>query len=177
MPRIQPLDANTVTGHTQELLQAVKAKLGATPNMMRTLAVAPSALEAYLGFSGALAKGTLGPKTREAIALAVGQANRCQYCISAHTLLAGKAGLADAEITAARTGESADPKLAATLRLSLEINNKHGHIPDADFAAARNAGLSDAEIIEVIGVVSLNIFTNYFNHVADPAIDFPVVKL
>lgn len=177
MSRIQPIDPNTVSGRAQELLQAVQSKLGVIPNMVRTMAHAPAVVEAYVGFSSALAKGSLSLKTREAIALAVGQANKCQYCVSAHTLLAGKAGVNETEITAARTGESADPKLAATLRLALAINNKHGHIPDTDLSAARSAGLSDADIMEVIGVVSLNIFTNYVNDVAGTAIDFPVVKL
>ncbi len=177
MSRIQPIDPNAATGRAQDLLQAVQSKMGVIPNMVRTMAHAPSVVEGYVAFSAALGKASLNLKTREAIALAVGQANKCQYCISAHTLLAGKAGLGEKEITAARTGESTDPKLAATLRLALAINNKHGHLADADLASARNAGLGDAEILEVIGVVSLNIFTNYVNDVAKTEIDFPVVNL
>jgi alkylhydroperoxidase family enzyme len=50
-------------------------------------------------------------------------------------------------------------------------------VSDADLSTARQAGVTDAEIAEVVGVVSLNLFTNYFNHVADPQIDFPVVQL
>src|SRR5262245_31289028 len=112
MTRIQPLDPATVTGRSQELLGAVKAKLGVVPNMMRTMAHSPAVLDAYLSFSGALNKGTLSAKTREAIALAVGQANTCQYCVSAHTLLGGKAGLSDRDVAAARSGEAADPQTA-----------------------------------------------------------------
>lgn len=177
MTRIQPLNPETVTGPAKQLLEAVKGKLGVVPNMMRTMAHAPAVLEAYLNFSAALAKGSLDLKTREAIALAVGQANKCQYCVSAHTILGKKAGLNDAEVTAARTGESTNPKLAAILRLAMAINNKQANISDADLSAARQAGVTDAEIAEVVGVVSLNVFTNYFNHVADPQIDFPVVQL
>ncbi|MBL8877779.1 MAG: carboxymuconolactone decarboxylase family protein [Phycisphaerales bacterium] len=177
MTRIQPLDPSAATGHTKELLDAVKAKLGVVPNMMRTMAHAPAVLESYLGFSGALGKGVLSLKTREAIALAIGQANRCQYCVSAHTLLGTKAGLNEAAVAAARSGESDDAKTAATLRLALAINNRQGHIHDSELSAARAAGLSDAEIMETVAVVSLNVFTNYVNHVADPQIDFPVVSL
>lgn len=177
MNRIPSVDPNTASGKARELLDAVKVKMGMVPNMMRAMANAPAVLEAYLGFSGAMAKGTLSPKIREAIALAVGQANRCQYCVSAHTLLGGKAGLDESGVLAARTGESRDPKIAAALRLAMAINNNQGHIADSEVSAARSGGLTDAEIAEVVGVVSLNIFTNYFNHVADPQIDFPVVKL
>ena len=174
MNRIASIDPSTATGKAKELLDAVKTKLGIVPNMMRAMAGAPAVLESYLGFSGALSKASLPIKTREAIALAIGQANRCQYCVSAHTLLGGKAGLGESDLAAARTGESSDPKTAGALRLALAINNKQGHISDAELAAARSAGLSDGDIAEVVAVVSLNI---YFNHVADPKIDFPLVSL
>jgi len=32
---------------------------------------------------------------------------------------------------------------------------------------------SNGEINEIVGNVALNIFTNYFNHVAETEIDFP----
>ncbi len=177
MNRIQPLDPAAATGRPRELLDAVQAKMGLVPTMMRIMASAPAVLEGYLGFSGALGKATLSAKTREAIALAIAQVNHCQYCVSAHTLLGRKAGLGESDATAARTGESSDPHTAAALRLALAINNKRGNVSDADLAAARSAGLTDGQIVEVVGVVSLNIFTNYFNHVADTEVDFPVVKL
>ena len=37
----------------------------------------------------------------------------------------------------------------------------------------RDHGFTDGDITEVVANVALNIFTNYFNHVADPDIDFP----
>jgi len=43
-------------------------------------------------------------------------------------------------------------------------------------AAVKEAGFSDQEIIEIVAAVGLNIFTNYFNDVAQTAIDFPEVK-
>ncbi|HRK32708.1 MAG TPA: carboxymuconolactone decarboxylase family protein [Tepidisphaeraceae bacterium] len=177
MTRIQPLNLDSVQGPAKQMLDAVKAKLGVVPNMMRTMAHAPSVLESYLNFSGALAKSSLDGKTREAMALAVGQANKCQYCVSAHTLLGKKAGLDEAAVAAARAGEASDPKLAALLRLAMAINNKQGNVTDADVTAARSAGVTDQEVLETVAVVSLNMFTNFFNHVADPQIDFPVVEL
>lgn len=177
MNRIQPIDPRNASGKARELLDAVQAKLGATPNMMRALANGPAALDAYLSFSSALNRSSLPPKTREAIALAVGQANGCQYCVSAHTLLGAKAGLSSDEVVAARSGEASDPKLAATLRFALAVNQRQGRVQDSDLAAARAAGLTDGEIAETVAAVALNVFTNYFNHVADPQIDFPVVRL
>lgn len=177
MSRMQPVVVERASGPARDLLDRVKARLGVTPNMMRTMANSPAVLAGYLEFSGALDKGALNARVREAIALAVGQANRCQYCVSAHTVLGGKAGLSAADLAAARAGDSSDTKTAAALKFALAVNTQRGRVGDADLTAARSAGLSEAEIAEIVAVVALNVFTNYFNHVADPEIDFPVVAI
>src|ERR1700733_14435509 len=101
---------------SQPLLEAVKKQLGVVPNLFRLVANSPAALEGYLSLNGALAKGKLGIATRERIALAVAQANGCDYCLAAHSYLGKNAAkLSDAEIAAARGNTSEDAKAAAAL--------------------------------------------------------------
>ncbi|WP_425543024.1 carboxymuconolactone decarboxylase family protein [Alteraurantiacibacter aestuarii] len=144
--------------------------------MFRLSSISPQALEGYLAMSGALNKGALPAATRERIALAIGQVNGCNYCLSAHTYL-GKnlAMLDDAEIAANRAGGSNDPKADAAVRFAARVAVDRGHITDADFAAVRLAGYSDGQIIEIVQHVALNTWTNYFNEVFQTEIDFPVV--
>ncbi len=163
----------TEDARAKELLGAVKAKLGVVPNMMRAMARAPSALDAYLQMSGALAKGALPAKTRELIALTVGQASNCNYCLAAHTLIGGKSGLAPEQILAARKGHAADASTNALLHFASAVVEKRGRVSESDLGAVRAAGFGDDAIAEVVANVALNLFTNYFNHVADPAVDFP----
>jgi alkylhydroperoxidase family enzyme len=59
--------------------------------------------------------------------------------------------------------------------VSLTAALSRGRISDAELAAARTAGLTDGEIVEVVGHVVANIFTNYPNNLAVTDIDFPVV--
>src|SRR6185312_10617136 len=106
--RINPVDPAVAEGRTQELFAAVKAKTGGVPNMMKTMAHSPALLEGYLAFSGALSKGALPEIERQQIALAVSQANGCEYCLSAHTLLGRHAGLSPEQVLAARRGEADD---------------------------------------------------------------------
>ena len=47
----------------------------------------------------------------------------------------------------------------------------------AKLASFKSRGLTDADILEVLVNVVLNIFTNYTNHIAATEIDFPVVVL
>lgn len=176
MPRLNLIAPETAEASTKQMFDAVQKKLGVVPNMTRGLANSPAALNAYLQLSGALAASHLSPKTREALALTVGEINACGYCLSAHTLIGGKLGLAATDIERARRAESSDPKTAAILTLAKEIVLSRGEVKDADLRAARAAGVTDGEIAEIVAVVALNIFTNYFNAVAGTPIDFPEVK-
>ena len=175
--RINPVDPAVAEGKAQELFVAVKAKMGSVPNMMKTMAHSPALLEGYLAFSGALGKGLLRPAVREQLALVVSQANGCEYCLSAHSLLGKHAGLAPEQIVSARKGEAQDPKAQAALSLARNLIDRRGDVSDEQLAAARETGLSDGEIAEVVGHVALSTLTNYFNQLAHVDVDFPKVPV
>jgi len=56
------------------------------------------------------------------------------------------------------------------------VARERGRVADADLAAVRAAGYDDAQIVEIVQHVALNVFTNYLNEVARTEIDFPVVS-
>jgi uncharacterized peroxidase-related enzyme len=174
--RLQQIDPATATGKVQQLFASVQRKLGFVPNLMRVLGNSPAALEGYLSFSGALAGGLLSAQLREQIALTVAEINGCGYCLSAHTMLGGMAGLSPDGVLAARRVTAADAKSDAALKLARAVALQRGHLSDADLQAARGAKLNDAEIVEVVQHVALNVLTNYTNSVARTVIDFPEVK-
>lgn len=176
MTILATIDPSAAEPKAKALLDGVHKKLGVVPNLMRVLASNPAVLGAYLGFGGALAGGVLGAKLHEQIALAVAEANGCDYCLAAHSLLGKGAGLSATDIRSARTGEAADPRAAAALVLARKLVDRRGAVSANDIGAARNASLSDADIIEVVASVALNVFTNYINKAADTDIDFPPVE-
>ncbi len=155
----------------------MKSKLGLVPNMTRAMANAPAALDGYLSLSGALGKGSLSAKDRERIALAVGQANGCDYCLSAHDYLGRNvAKLSSAELNAARDGRSEDARTEAALQFALRVAQSRGRVSDAELATLRLAGFDEASVIEIVANVAVNVLTNYINNVAQTDIDFPVVQ-
>jgi len=178
MNRISMPTTEQTPAATLPLLDAVKKQLGVVPNLMKLVGNSPAALEGYLSLNNALGKGSLESKTRERIALAIAEFNGCSYCLSAHTYL-GKnvAKLDDAEIAANRNGHSSDPKAAAAVKFAVHVALERGHVSDADLAAVKAAGYSNAEIVEIVLHVALNTLTNYINEVAQTAIDFPKVDL
>ncbi len=177
MSRLTVIDPDQADGKAKELLGRVQRSLGVTPNMMRAMAASPAVLDAYLTFSGALAKGSLGPAVREQIALLAAAENACDYCAAAHTVLGARAGLGDDDLRAGLTGQASDPKVQAALEFARAVVREKGFVSDAELQAVRAAGYDDGQIGEIVANVALNVFTNYFNSVGETELDFPAVEL
>jgi uncharacterized peroxidase-related enzyme len=119
----------------------------------------------------------LDVKTRERIALSVAQVNGCDYCLSAHSYLGlNLAKITPEEVALNRRGQSGEAKANAAVAFAAKIVRERGHVAAADLAAVRDAGYTDAEIVEIVAVTAENVFTNLLNVVAETDIDFPVVK-
>ena len=95
--------------------------------------------------------------------------------MAAHSAIGSSVGLSDDDIRDARTGAAPNRQTEAALQFARRIVEKQGLLSDADLADVRGAGYSDEEIAELIGHVALTQFTNYFNHIAETEVDFPVV--
>jgi uncharacterized peroxidase-related enzyme len=177
MTRIEPVTKEQASPQAQQLLDGVQKSIGLTPNLMTTLAHSGPALAAYLGFGQALSTASISAKEREQIALAVAGINSCEYCASAHTAVGSMLGVNKDELANNLAGDSEDDRTAAILQFATSIVETRGWVADADLEDARTAGLSEAEIVEIVATVSINIFTNYFNHIAATKVDFPIVEV
>lgn len=177
MSRIPQLDPTTTVGPAKDIFTAIQGKIGTVPNLYRATGNSPVVLNALLNLGDNLGKGLLNGKEREAIALAVAGVNGCNYCASAHTAIVGGMGVSKEEAGKQLLGQASDPRTQALIALAVKIVNTKGFVADADLLAAREAGLVDGEIVEVVANVAANIFTNYLNHVIDTDIDFPKVTV
>lgn len=173
MARIKALNPEETTGKTKELFDSIKGKMGMVPNMMRTLGNSPAALNAYMGFNAGLSYASIGTKLGELIALTVANENGCNYCNAAHSFIGGKIGLDALAIDNARHGFSTDAKIDAALNFAKEVLENRGAVSDDSLKRVKDAGYTDGEVIEIVAQVSLSIFTNYINILADTDIDFP----
>jgi uncharacterized peroxidase-related enzyme len=175
MPRLKAIEPDQATGHAKQLLDAVNEKFGMVPNLARTLANSPAALEGYLAFGAALEGGVLPAKLREQISLTVSEANGCGYCVAAHCAVGKSVGLSDSELNDARQSSSPDSAVDAALHFARQLVENRGWVDDEEVNRVRRAGFGDAEIAEIVAVVAWKTFANYFNHVAGTEVDFPAV--
>jgi len=173
MPRILPVTDDTALPAAKPLLAAVKQQLGMVPNLFSTIAQSPESLAALLGATGGLANASLSAREIELVNLYTSELNGCGYCISAHVALGKRAGLTADELDRSRLGDATSPRERAILGLVRRVVRTGGASAGTELAQAREAGVSDRDLIEVLMHVALKTFTNAVAVIAQTDIDFP----
>jgi uncharacterized peroxidase-related enzyme len=176
MSRLNVPSPGDVPDGAKDILDNVGAQFGFVPNMFATLASNPTVLDVVMALQGTLSR-VLDAKTRHTIALAVSQANGCDYCLAMHTYVSSElGGMSSDDIDLARAGSSIDPKRAAVARFAQQVVESRGQVRDADLAAVRGAGYTDPQILAIVTVAVQVLLTNFINNVNRTDIDIPAVN-
>lgn len=117
---------------------------GKVLNIFRTLAHAPKALAAFLGWGNYVLshRNSLGPRERELVILRVGWLCKSGYEFAQHTRIGVACGLSEDEIARIKLGPEADGWTAlegAMLRACDELVSNH-HVSDATWEALAELG-------------------------------------
>lgn len=175
MSRLYTLAVTEASGHAAQLFGAIQGAIGKVPNAYAAIGSnSPLALEAALNLDAALRKSSLSAKEIEVVKLAVSQQAQCDYCLAAHTLMGGKAGLSADAIGAARHNQpSGDARLDALAGFVHGVARTSGDVPAEVLLAVQQAGYSDTQIVDTLLAITAITFTNLFNRVNLTPIDFP----
>jgi AhpD family alkylhydroperoxidase len=165
-----------LTPEVQRLLDDMQQNRGKVPNLLAVTGYSPQALKGFLGFEDALSQGVFSAREREAIALVVSQVQHSPYGLAWHTAEALKTGLTAEEIRAIRVGEVADRKLNAIVRLARSVVENQGRPEESMLLRLFMAGYQEAGAIELVGLVTLGLFTDYLYTITPVAVDFPPVE-
>jgi uncharacterized peroxidase-related enzyme len=175
MSRITAPKPDQVPADSKPTLDMFTKSLGFAPNMLASFALSPIAFKAWATLSGSLGK-ALDAKTRAGISLAVSEVNGCNYCLTVHSYTAEHmTKLPSDEIILARKGHATDPKRDAAIQFARKVIETRGKVSEADLQTVRDAGYTDANVMEIIALVATASLTNFFNNVFDPEKDFPPV--
>ncbi len=173
MQRLNSVNPQVAQGRTKELLDTVEQAFGMIPNTTRVMANSPAVLDSFLAFSTAMGAVKIGEKLHNQVKLSTSESNACNYCTSILSAVAPSAGLSADDILAGRTGKSEDGRTDAALKFSEAVLESRGKVSDQHLSDVRDAGFSDAEIVEIVASVVLGCFTNFLNNVADTELDIP----
>jgi uncharacterized peroxidase-related enzyme len=176
MSLLTPIQTNGAAAKLKRSLKNSRLKLDEAPRFLQVMANSPASLRAYLRADAALVRGQLTPRQRQQVALAVAEINGCSYGLSAHYDTGKSLGLTHQEMQLARSEAAGDPKADTMLRFTRCVVLQRGDISDEDFEALGKAGFTDAQIIEIVANIALNIFSNYLSSMAKTEVDFPLLR-
>lgn len=171
--RIAPTTIATAPEATRPILQQLQQGIGFVPNLFATIGQSPGALASLLAWDTAVGKGGLSKREIELLNLHVSELNGCGYCISAHAAIGKGHRLTEVDIANARIGIGTTERESALLALARRIVRTGGSGAGTELVRAREAGVKDAEVVDVLAIVALKAFTNAVAIVAQTEIDFP----
>jgi uncharacterized peroxidase-related enzyme len=179
MPRTRYLELDPVvheqaTGDARETLDKAKGQVGFIPNMYANMVNQPALLDIYLSGSAKFReKGGFTPPEQELVFLSISHANHCEYCVSAHSMLAAvKSGLAPEVIAAVREGtDIPDARMAALDRFVRLMVTQRGNATRKDVERFLDAGFSEQHVLSIILAISVKVLSNYANHAFNTPLD------
>ncbi len=158
--------SRTATGTAGDRLAEIEGRHGSVGSMVATMAGSSSVVSGYLDLSRAMKRSRLDRGISERISLVVQESIGCGLCLEAHTAAARSVGLSDHEIELARQGTSADPTIAFVVEFGRRVHLDPSSVTDQDIDGLRAAGFRDRDVLDIVGLIALNVLTGTFNLVA-----------
>lgn len=153
-------------------LAAAQKSLGFVPNLYAVMAEAPALLEAYTTIGAIFDKTSFSAAERQIVLLAASRTNGCEYCVAAHSVIAGMQKVPAEIVGAVREGKPiADRKLEALRRFATAVVDARGNPPATEIDAFLAAGYAPRQVLEVVLGVGMKILSNYTNHLANTPLD------
>lgn len=117
-------------------------------------------------------KSSSSPTERQTVILATSRFNECDYCMAAHSVIAGMQEVPTDVIEAIRDDRPIDdPRLEALRVFTNTVVETRAHVSSGDIEAFLAADYSKAQVLEVIFGISFKTLSNYVNHVAETPLD------
>lgn len=161
MPRIklQPEDTDNKT--ISDIFTEIKAATGGSvPAPYRAFGRMEHILAAnWNKTKGVLSQGNLPRILKESIALAVSNANGCEFCVSVHRSNLLEHEFSQREIEQIAGAASPDEKTDAVLKFAVQASREPHRLTDADFEGLKDFGYSEEDILEILTVMEM--YTGY----------------
>ncbi len=157
---------------SKEILAVAYKAYGFLPNLLAVMAEAPALLKSYVTLSRIFEESSLSAAERQTVLLTTSFENGCEYCVAAHSVIAGMQKVPAATVQAIREGRPiADRKLEALRRFTAAVVKSRGWPTESDIRAFADAGYGQSQALEVVLGVGIKTLSNYANHLADTPLD------
>ncbi|RED18611.1 carboxymuconolactone decarboxylase family protein [Pontivivens insulae] len=171
-------DLDSAPEASKPLLESSIKAFGRLPSLHGVMATSPGLLEGYQHLHRLAVQATaFTPEERTVVWMTVNVANRCHYCVPAHTGIAHMEKI-DQPIIDALRDETPLPteKLEALRTFTLAVRETHGRPDAAAVAAFEAAGYGERAVLDIILILAQKVMSNYTNAIFDTPTDAAFAK-
>lgn len=173
LPLFVPLTSSTAPETLLPVLERVEKIFGFVPNLMGTLANAPTAARGYHSLIYEFTKSSLTAQEQQLVLLATSVENEGNYCTHAHSMAAKALAQVPAEIIQAVRNRQpiADARLNALVALTRELVRERGHANPEVVQAFLDAGYRKEQAMELLLGIAVKTISNYLDHLSPIEVD------
>lgn len=163
MTRIKLIEKEDASDEVKAIYKDIEAVFGMVPNLFKTYAHFPALLKVNWEKTKVLLMGGELPRElKESIAVVVSAANSCNYCVASHSMALSMIGFSQERIDDL-TKNIESPEITPRDKKILEYARKATLTPhkitDSETDELKSLGMTDSQIVEILGVMEL--FTGY----------------
>lgn len=147
MTFIQTVPADAAEGDVVAMYDADREIRGFLPNYTQAFSHRPGVYAAWRQLVGAVTE-NMDPRRYELVSIAAARALRSTYCTAAHTLV----------LETKWPGMTQDDVDAAVVSLAEKVARDASSVQQSDIDRLRGAGLTDAEIFDVVAAAAMRSF-------------------
>jgi uncharacterized peroxidase-related enzyme len=162
LPVVEEAEA---TGEVAEIYETVKRELQTplVPNFMKALAVSPAALQIQWGMMQSFYGHTTLPQSLIAmICFTIAEKNDCTYCSANHELTCRTLGVDEDTLKrlVEDLGNVKPERIRAIIEFALKVAKHPKDLVAADYDQVREYGVTDEEIVEIIVVAAIGVYSD-----------------
>lgn len=165
--------ADSAPAGSRAALESAQQSLGSIPNLFGVFAESPATLRAYAAVGSILEASSMFTATElQVVLLTASFVNDCEYCVAAHTAIAGASKVSKEVIKSLRDGsEIADARLEALRLFTKAVVERRGWVEGNEVRSFLDAGFTKGHVLEVILGVAFKTLSNFTNHIAATPVD------
>ena len=172
------LNLDTAPSGAKNLLQQTQDNFGFVPNLIGVMASSPALTEAYLSIAGIFAKSALTATEQQIVLLTVSYFHQCNYCMAAHTAIAGMQNVDPEVVDAIRNNQPiTDNKLEALRQFTHLLIDQRGWVGDSDVQTFIEAGYETQHVLDILVGIAQKTLSNFTNHIAKTPLDDAFAKV
>ena len=164
----------TVPAESKALAEASLKANGMLPNLHAVMAEAPGLFEGYQVLHKLFTESSFDAEQMTVVWQTINVEHECNYCVPAHTAIAGMMGV-DSAITEALRNQTAMPtdKLQVLHETTLAMVRSRGNLSQDEITKFFDAGYTQRQLLEIVLGMAQKVMSNYTNHLAETPVDAP----